>query len=126
MKPRREFYSIEQHNDGKFVHYFGFVDADGGYETGYRHTAMTGCMFNVNEVPTNFFPFDYAEHLAESVTQYLQDLNESEYWNMVRNVEGCTYLHMDNVGEDTPCGMYYFDSDEDRFFADYDTVKEES
>ena len=91
--PIRELYDVYTDKNGiKHVHYLGFIDADGGYETGYRVTELSFCDFAIDLVPVGRFPFDHAEAMAEldddeMAAKIMGDMNERVAASMLSEMD---------------------------------------
>ena len=112
-----ETYQVEEDDGRKVIHYNGFTWARQLYEELFHDTvvekpyAATEGAFCYVEVGED--NFERACDEFERVKQYQYDMDEDELlsyesdWKLNGN-----HLHMDDVTQDTPCGMYWFDIDE--------------
>lgn len=112
-----ETYQVEEHDGRKVIHYNGFTWARqlwegivNGNEVEKEYAVTEGAYCFVEIGDGNY---ERACEALELVKQYVYDMDEGEtldyefHWKS--NGE---HLLMDDVTQDTPCGMYWFEVDE--------------
>ena len=109
----RYFYSVELDRDGnKVVHLSGNVYLNDGddTETNHRIAEWTFLYIPIDELKELIKNDRFYEYANERV-DYLDDVSEVEALKVCdQYFDGNpgTYLHVQEVNEDTPCGDYYF------------------
>ena len=103
-----ETYQVEGEDGRKVIHYSGFTWARSDDDFPYAATEGTSCCVEVGEDN-----YERACEAFEKVQQYQYDMDEGElldyeFWWKSNGV----HLHMDDVTQETPCGMYWFGLDE--------------
>lgn len=106
-----ETYQVEEHDGRKFIHYNGYTWArqvDDDDDKWYAATEGTFCCVEIGEDN-----YKRACEELELVNQYQYDMTEAELldYEFSWKVYG-EHLHMDDVTQNTPCGMYWFELDE--------------
>ena len=120
-----EFYSVCVDEQGKYIDYHGFVwnrdnaDEERDERTGelldfaYTYGKCENVYFD--EIAGN--PLEAVSLKFESCQQYQEDMSEGQKYLTIRNFYGTgecgTRLHISDVGADTPCGDYFYDSEND-------------
>lgn len=109
----RYFYSVEEYNGLKEVHFSGNVYFNDADETDkcFRIAEWTGLYITVDKLKELIENDTFWEYINEQVT-YLTDLTEDEAIDMCKvyfDGSSGTRLHIRSVNEDTPCGDYWFE-----------------
>lgn len=122
----RELYQVEEDDNGKYIHYNGFLwqrdnamgecDEKTGEPLDYALTEGSGCYAYLRDIEKAFWIEDEAHRISDfidekfsEVVQYQTDMGETEYNESMSSWAQCPYLDIDEVTQDTPCGMYYYD-----------------
>ena len=110
-----ECYRVVEHNGEKVIDYEGYTwarqlwedEPDAVNGLWYAFTFCKECIVPIGE--RNYERSCAAFELAQ---QYQEDMTEGELLDFECDVKRGTYLHMDDVTQDTPCGPYWFEIDE--------------
>ena len=95
-----DLYRVYMENGEKQIQVKGWCYEN---ENGYQHVYCSGCDFSVREIEGCY---DKASVFIEECKQYQDDVEEAfvcEYY------DGATVLRMDQVTQETPCGLYIDD-----------------
>lgn len=111
-----ECYSVIERDGKKAIDYEGFTwarqlmegDPDDAAGLWYAFTSCRECI-----VPIGERNYERACEAFEVARQYQEDMTEAELLDFECDVKSGVHLHMDEVTQDTPCGMYWFELDDD-------------
>ena len=105
-----DLYRVYMENGEKQIQVKGWCYEN---ENGYQHVYCSGCDFSVMEIEGCY---EKASVFIEGCKQYQDDVEEAfvcEYY------DGATVLRMDQVTQETPCGLYI----DDRFAGNKNIMK---
>ena len=105
-----ETYQVEERDGRKVIHYNGFSWARQDDDFPYAMTEGSFCYVEIGE--ENYRraceAFELVQQCQEDFANADELLDAESCWKRMGN-----HLHMDDVTQDTPCGMYWFELDED-------------
>jgi len=103
-----ETYQVEEHGGRKVIYYNGYTHARFDDERPYGITEGAFCYVEVGDDN-----YERACERFEEVSQYQRDVaTADELLDYEADWKMHEHLHMDDVTQDTPCGMYWFEIDE--------------
>lgn len=111
----RDFYIIEEDEDGKWIHFEGFTwwDTQNNYDDkvgNFRSEEMTFCYVPVNEYSAERLSIEM-EQVKQYVYYYEDEKAEHFVNHYFGNKDGSStggiHLPLRDVTEDTPCGFYW-------------------
>lgn len=109
----RYFYTVEETDGCKEIHFFGNVYFNDSDETDkrFRLAEWTGLYVTVQKLKELLEEDTFFEYINERVN-YLSDLTEDEAVGMCQayfDGEPGKWLNIKHVDENTPCGDYWFE-----------------
>ena len=109
----RYFYSVEEYDGSKEIHFSGNVYYNDADETDkcFRIAEWTGLYITIDKLKELIEDDMLYEYINEKVA-YLGDITEDEASDMCQeyfNGEPGKWLNINHVNEDTPCGDYWFE-----------------
>lgn len=112
-----EMYQVEELLGRKIIHYNGYTWARGLYE-GLVHGNRCNKSFAATEGTFCYIEVGDDNYIRaceefERVQQYINELDEEELLEYEDEWKSRgSYLHMDAVTHETPCGFYWFELDD--------------